>query len=52
LLFLALLMLGAFSARRAKLRKFDFAFDFLFVLLAPVVDILTLLARKFDEAVL
>lgn len=45
-------MLGAFSAPRAKLQKLYLPFNFLLVLLAPVIDALAGRAGELDEAVL
>ena len=45
-------VLGAFAAPLAKLHKLNFALHFFLVLLAPIVDALTLLAREFYQSVL
>ncbi len=45
-------MLRALHAPLAKLKKLDLALDFLLVLLAPVIDVLALLAPEFYKTVL
>ena len=52
MLLLGFLMLRAFLAPLAELQKLDFALDFFFVLLAPVVDALAGRAGEFYKAVL
>ena len=42
-------MLGALHTPIAKLQEFNLAFNFLLILLAPIIDALALFADEFDK---